>query len=132
EPHDVPAKAQATRAATSEPGPHLRPRAVDGVGDLLLHAAQDRLLLAPRQLAGRHGGVEILLRLVVERLDEAVDGLVLRLGDVGQRLTALELRAKLRLGQTEVVRRSTQADDMPEVAEDPGAAAKPAESKEAG
>src|SRR4029079_18146696 len=99
------------------PEAELRPRAVDEVGDLLLQPAQDRLLLTRRQLAGRHRGVEILLRRVVERLDEAVDRLVLRLGHVGHRLAALELRPELRLGQTEVAGRSAEPHDVPEKAE---------------
>src|SRR5262249_20577176 len=52
---------------------------------------------------------QLLLRAGDDCVHQSVDGLVLRLGDVGERLAALELRAKLRLRQAEIARRGIDA-----------------------
>src|SRR5207248_11424539 len=97
-----PAAAEAGAAAV-ERG-RSRQLAVDEVGDPLVEVAQDLLLLRLRQAAGRHGAIELPLPVVLERGDQAVDGLVLVLCNLGQRLAAVEAALELGLGQAEVAR----------------------------
>ena len=69
----------------------LRERAVYTVRDPLLQIREDRLLLRLRQPAGGDSIVEPLLRGVVKRVDETVDGLALLFRDLGERLATLQL-----------------------------------------
>ena len=73
---------------------------VDEVTYARLQAGQDRVRLSLRQPAGGNGCVELLLGVADDRLDQAVDRLALRLGDIGERLAVLELGAELVFGQT--------------------------------
>ena len=108
----VPRPPEAVRAEATVAGAEVRaaehPRCRRGqlpvheVGDLLLQVLLDRLLLRRRQLARRHGRIELLLDGRHERADETVGRLALGRGDLGERLTALQVGAKLSRRQAEV------------------------------
>ena len=87
----VPAEAEAFRLAR---GVHHRSR-------LLLQAGNDLVSVGLRQLAVRDRLIETLRRRGNERVDELVDRLALVLGDLRERLAALERRTELRLVQAE-------------------------------
>src|SRR5438046_10409399 len=67
-----------------------------------LDVTQDRVFLLLRDPARLDRGVEVLLRVRDDGIDQPVDRLVLRLGDLGERLAALELRTRLVLGHAEL------------------------------
>src|SRR5262249_17887438 len=98
--------AQAAPEAEARPVGHP---AVDEVVDVLLQVREPSLLLRLRQASVLDGLVELVLRVLDERVLEPVDGLVLILGDLGQRLAALELALQPRLGQAEVARGRVEA-----------------------
>src|SRR5262249_18480104 len=96
-------------SATEHRPEALRPGSVDEVGDVLPDVAQELVGLSLRELAVLDGLVEVALGVGHQRVDEPVDGLLLILGDVRERLAALELRQKLGLTEAEVVGRRAQA-----------------------
>src|SRR5207247_2779248 len=77
--------------------------AVDEIGEALGGLGENLLLLRLGQAAVRDGLVELLLQVVLERGDEAVDRLALVLRDLRERLAGLELRPELALAQAEVL-----------------------------
>jgi hypothetical protein len=97
--------AEAEAAVLAETGTQL---AVDEVVDAALEALKRTLLVGLGQAAGLDGRVELVLDVLDKRGLEAVDGLVLGLGDLGQALTGVEPAAELRLGQAEVAGRGVE------------------------
>src|SRR5205085_5969883 len=55
---------------------------------------------------------DLRLGRIDDRLDEAVDGLALRFGDVGQGFVALELRAQFGVRQAEIARGGVEAAEQ--------------------
>jgi hypothetical protein len=87
--------AKAKRRRAAEEVVTRRVHTVDEIGDPLPELGEEGLFLRLRDPAGGNCGLEPLLRTVDQRADQAIDGLALLLCDLGERLTALELRSQL-------------------------------------
>ena len=85
---------------------------VHHVLDPLRQVGEDLVALLLGEPPGLDGGGDVLLRRVDHRLDEAVDGLALGTGNLGERVAALEPLAQLVAGQTEVGRGSFEASEV--------------------
>jgi len=120
-------EAESTKAGRAAEG------VVDDVVDPGLQLAQLFVGLRPGQHSVAHGLVEPLLRGIEQCLLEAVDGLVLRLRDLRERLAVEELRPELRRSKAEVVGRCGQisAEGPVEVAEAAEEARPPEAAEEA-
>src|SRR4051794_5678421 len=94
----------------ARPGRALGRGAVDQVVQALVEVGQDLRLLVGRQLLVGHGLIELLADGVLHRRLQAGDVLVLGLGDIGERLAGLQLRAQRVLAEPEVGGRRIEAE----------------------
>src|SRR5918994_2012167 len=117
-------RAEAPAAGTAEAEAEL---AVDDVLEARLQVGDDRRALCRRDASRGHLLVEIGPRCLHERVDETGGALALRPRDLGQRVTVLDLRAYLRLGQPEILGRSREVDEAVVAAAVADAKAEPAE-----
>src|SRR6266542_4438836 len=81
----LPASRRAVALAESR-WEHRREAAVDEIGDALFQVREHRVFLGLREVPRLDGRVEVLLRLVHEGLNQAVDRLAVILRDLGERL----------------------------------------------